>query len=103
MTIGFDPHKQTQAAAVDQLGVEVAHRTPAARPAGNGRLLEWGRAPRSLASVHKVNPLAPPGASSAAWPAPQVSGLGVGGRGAKPGDIHLLVDGRRLPQCLRRG
>jgi transposase len=45
VTIGVDPHKQTHtAAAVNQLGVEVAHRTAAARPAGNGQLLEWARA-----------------------------------------------------------
>jgi transposase len=43
--IGVDPHKQTHtAAAVNQLGVEVAHLTAPARPAGNGRLLEWARA-----------------------------------------------------------
>jgi hypothetical protein len=42
VTIGVDPHKQTHtAAAVDPLGVEVAHRTVRARPAGNGQLLEW--------------------------------------------------------------
>jgi transposase len=45
VTIGVDPHKQTHtAAAVDELGVEVAHRTVPARPAGNGQLLEWARA-----------------------------------------------------------
>ena len=45
VTIGVDPHKQTHtAAAVDQLGVEVARRTAPARPAGNGQLLEWARA-----------------------------------------------------------
>lgn len=44
VTIGVDPHKQTHtAAAVDGLGVEVAHRTVPARPAGNGQLLEWAR------------------------------------------------------------
>ncbi len=45
VTIGVDPHKQTHtAAAVDQLGVEVEHRTAPARPVGNGQLLEWARA-----------------------------------------------------------
>jgi transposase len=43
--IGVDPHKQTHtAAAVNELGVEVAHRTAGARPVGNGQLLEWARA-----------------------------------------------------------
>jgi transposase len=45
LTIGVDPHKQTHtAAAVNGLGVEVGHRTVAARPVGNGQLLEWARA-----------------------------------------------------------
>lgn len=45
VTIGVDPHKQTHtAAAVDELGSEVAHRTVLARPAGHGQLLEWARA-----------------------------------------------------------
>ena len=45
VTIGVDPHKQTHtAAAVNPFGVEVAHRTAPARPAGNGQLLEWARA-----------------------------------------------------------
>jgi transposase len=45
VTIGVDPHKQTHtAAAVDGLGVEIAHRTVPARPAGNGQLVEWARA-----------------------------------------------------------
>jgi transposase len=45
VTIGVDPHKQTHtAAAVDELGSEVANRTVPARPAGNGQLLEWARA-----------------------------------------------------------
>jgi transposase len=45
VTIGVDPDKQTHtAAAVNQLGVEVAHLTAPARPAGDGRLLEWARA-----------------------------------------------------------
>jgi transposase len=45
VTIGVDPHKQTHTAAtVNQLGVEVAHRTAPARPAGDGRLLECARA-----------------------------------------------------------
>ncbi len=45
VTIGVDPHKQTHtAAAADPLGVEVAHLTAPARPAGNGKLLEWARA-----------------------------------------------------------
>ena len=45
VTIGVDPHKKTHtAAAVNALGVEVAHLTAPARPAGNGRLLEWARA-----------------------------------------------------------
>ena len=44
VTIGVDRHKQTHtAAAVDRLGVEVAHRTVPARPVGNGQLLEWAR------------------------------------------------------------
>jgi hypothetical protein len=44
VTIGVDPHKQTHtAAAVDQLGVELGHRTVPARPVGNGELLEWAR------------------------------------------------------------
>jgi hypothetical protein len=42
LTIGVDPHKQTHtAAAFNDLGVEVEHRTAAARPTGNGQLLEW--------------------------------------------------------------
>jgi transposase len=45
VTIGVDPHKQTHtAAAVDQLGSELAHLTAPARPVGNGQLLEWARA-----------------------------------------------------------
>ncbi|MDQ6821194.1 MAG: transposase, partial [Actinomycetota bacterium] len=45
VTIGVDPYKQTHtAAAIDPLGVEVAHLTAPARPVGNGRLLEWARA-----------------------------------------------------------
>ena len=45
VTIGVDPHKQTHtAAAVNPLGVEVAHRTVPARPVGNGQPLEWARA-----------------------------------------------------------
>ncbi len=45
VTIGVDPHKQTHtAAAVNDLGVELSHRTAAARPVGNGQLLEWARA-----------------------------------------------------------
>ena len=45
VTIGVDPHKKTHtAAAVNPLGVEVAHRTVPARPVGNGQLLEWARA-----------------------------------------------------------
>jgi len=45
VTIGVDPHKQTHtAAAVNELGVEVAHGTLPARPVGNGQLLEWARA-----------------------------------------------------------
>ena len=45
VTIGVDPHKQTHtAAAVNPLGVEVAHLTAPARPAGNGQLLRWARA-----------------------------------------------------------
>ena len=44
MTIGVDPHKQTHtAAAVNELGVEVEHRTAPARPVGNGQLVEWAR------------------------------------------------------------
>jgi hypothetical protein len=44
VTIGVDLHKQTHtAAAVDELGSEVEHRTVPARPAGNGQLLEWAR------------------------------------------------------------
>ena len=42
MRIGVDPNKQTHtAAAVDELGVEVAHLTAPARPTGNGQLLRW--------------------------------------------------------------
>jgi transposase len=45
VTIGVDPHKQTHtAAAVNELGVELEHKTAPARPAGNGQLLEWARA-----------------------------------------------------------
>jgi transposase len=45
VTIGVDPHKQTHtAAAVNELGVEVAQHTAPARPVGNGQLLEWARA-----------------------------------------------------------
>jgi transposase len=45
LTIGVDPHKQTHtAAAVNDVGVEVEHRTAPARPTGNGQLLEWARA-----------------------------------------------------------
>ena len=45
VTIGIDPHKQTHtAAAVDELGVEVALVTAPARAAGNGQLLAWARA-----------------------------------------------------------
>jgi transposase len=45
VTIGVDPHKQTHtAAAVNELGVQVACRTAPARPTGNGQLLEWARA-----------------------------------------------------------
>jgi transposase len=45
VTIGVDPHKQTHtAAAVNPLGVEVAHRTAPARPVRNGQLLESARA-----------------------------------------------------------
>jgi transposase len=45
VTIGVDPHKQTHtAAAINQLGVELGHKTAPARPAGNGQLLEWARA-----------------------------------------------------------
>ena len=44
VTIGVDPHKQTHTAvAVDPIGVELAAQTVAARPAGNGQLLEWAR------------------------------------------------------------
>jgi transposase len=45
VTIGVDPHKQTHtASAVNELGVELEHRTAPARPTGNGQLLEWARA-----------------------------------------------------------
>jgi transposase len=45
VTIGVDPHKQPHTpAAVDGLGVEVAHRTVPARPVENGQLLGWARA-----------------------------------------------------------
>ena len=45
VTIGVDPHKQTHtAAAANELGVEISHRTTPARPVGNGQLLEWARA-----------------------------------------------------------
>ncbi len=44
VTIGIDPHKQMHTGvAVDPLGVQVAQRTVAARRAGFGQLLEWGR------------------------------------------------------------
>ena len=44
VTIGIDPHKQTHTGvAVDQLGVQIAQRTAAARCEGFGQLLEWGR------------------------------------------------------------
>jgi transposase len=44
VTIGIDPHKQTHTgAAVDQLGVQIAQRTAAARREGFGQLLEWAR------------------------------------------------------------
>ena len=44
VTIGVDPHKQTHtAAAVDQLGIELEHRTVAARPTGNEELVQWAR------------------------------------------------------------
>ena len=44
VTIGVDPHKRTHtAAAVNPLGVERAHLTAPARPAGNEQLLEWAR------------------------------------------------------------
>jgi transposase len=45
LTIGIDPHKQTHTAvAVNDLGVEVSHRTVPARPTGNGQLVQWARA-----------------------------------------------------------
>jgi hypothetical protein len=44
VTIGVDPHKQTHtAAAVNELGVELEHKTAPARPAGNEQLLQWAR------------------------------------------------------------
>ena len=44
VTIGVDPHKQTHtAAAVNELGVEVGHRTAPARPAGNGEMMGFPR------------------------------------------------------------
>lgn len=44
VTIGVDPHKDTHTGvAVDGLGVELDQHTAAARPAGHGQLLEWGR------------------------------------------------------------
>jgi hypothetical protein len=45
VTIGVDPHTHTHpAAAADELGGEVAHRTVPARPAGDSQLLGWARA-----------------------------------------------------------
>ena len=45
MRIGIDPHKQTHTAvAINEIGVEVSHRTVPARPAGNGQLVQ-GREP----------------------------------------------------------
>jgi len=44
LTIGIDPHKQTHTGvAVDQLGVQIAQRSVAARGEGFGQLLEWAR------------------------------------------------------------
>ena len=44
VTIGIDPHKQTHtAAAVDEVGREIAHRTAPAKQEGFGVLLEWAR------------------------------------------------------------
>jgi transposase len=44
LMIGVDPHKQTHSGvAVNPLGVQVAQRTVAARRAGFGQLLDWGR------------------------------------------------------------
>jgi hypothetical protein len=44
LTIGIDPHKQTHTAvAANELGVQVAQRTVAARREGFEQLLEWGR------------------------------------------------------------
>jgi transposase len=44
LTIGIDPHKQTHTGVgVDPLGVQIGHRTVAARREGFGQLLEWGR------------------------------------------------------------
>lgn len=44
VTIGIDPHKHTHTGvAVDQLGVQIAQRTAAAKRDGFGQLLEWGR------------------------------------------------------------
>jgi hypothetical protein len=52
VTIGVDPHKQTHtAAAVNELGVEVAHLTALTRPVANDRLLEWGPRPGLRAGV----------------------------------------------------
>jgi transposase len=44
LTIGVDPHKQTHSAvAVDELGVQLATSTMAARKEGFGALLAWSR------------------------------------------------------------
>ncbi len=52
VTIGVDPHKQTHTGvAVDQLGVQIAQRTAAARREGFGQLLEWGSQARRRAGL----------------------------------------------------
>jgi transposase len=44
VTIGIDPHKQTHsAAAVDELGQELARRTDPAVRDGFGALVRWAR------------------------------------------------------------
>jgi transposase len=55
VTIGVDPHTHTYpAAAADELGGEVAHRTVPARPAGDSQLLGWARALDSERGVWPV-------------------------------------------------
>ena len=42
MTIGIDPHKQTHtAAAVDEVGMDLAHQIAPAEETGSRELLAW--------------------------------------------------------------